>query len=79
MIPKGGQSTRTELYQRFVAEFSSPAVTKVAAPQDISKIESELGTLLPESYVSFVQEHGAPFTPDILDLIVDSGFVPSSI
>jgi hypothetical protein len=45
----------------------------VAVPQDGARIEAELGTVLPQSYLQFIHTHGAPFTPSILSLIVESG------
>ena len=65
--------TRAELHQTFVTEYSRPPITPIAVPQDAAKTEAELSTVLPQSYLDFLQMHGAPFTPDILGLIVDRG------
>ncbi len=65
--------TRVELHKAFVTEYSQPRIAPVAVPQDSAKIEVQLGAILPQSYICFIQTHGAPFTPGILDVVVDSG------
>lgn len=65
--------TRPELHQAFVTEYSRPRSNPAIVPQDASKIEAELRTVLPQSYIDFLQRHGAPFTPHILDLVVNTG------
>src|SRR4051812_39964642 len=65
--------TRSELHRLFVTEFSQPRESPVAVPKDLAKIEAEIGTALPQSYVIFIETHGVPFTPGILDLVVEKG------
>jgi hypothetical protein len=51
--------TRTEIHQLFVSEFhqGEPPVP-VTAP-DIQRVERELATILPQSYITFMQTHGS--------------------
>ncbi len=65
--------SRSELHQMFVSEFSEARHSPIPVPQVGESIERELGTVLPLSYISFLQTHGAPYTPNILDLIVKNG------
>lgn len=39
----------------------------------IAQIERDLATVLPQSYVTFMQSHGPVHTPSLLGLIVDGG------
>ncbi len=38
---------------------------------DIASAEQELATVLPQSYITFMQKYGAVQTPSVLSLIVD--------
>lgn len=43
------------------------------AASDIERIERELATVLPRSYIDFLLAHGPIYTPSLLELIVDGG------
>ena len=64
--------TRVQIHERFVAEFHDGSRVTPATLADLATIEQELGTVLPQSYLSFMQAHGAVRTPSLLDLVVDS-------
>jgi hypothetical protein len=65
--------TRSELHLLFVTEYAKDGLSPVPIPQEGETVELALGTVLPQSYLSFLRTHGAPFTPGILKLIVKSG------
>ena len=62
--------TRAQIHQRFATEFSDGASTTLVTPAEIDAIERELSTVLPQSYISFVQAHGCIRTPTLLNLTV---------
>ncbi|MSU58249.1 MAG: SMI1/KNR4 family protein [Pedosphaera sp.] len=64
--------TRAQIHDRFVAEFHDQSRVTPATLADLATIEQELGTVLPQSYLSFMQEHGAVRTPSLLDLVVNT-------
>jgi hypothetical protein len=63
--------TRAQIQQLFVAEFHAGEAAERFVASDIPRIESELATVLPQSYITFMQTHGSVFTPSLLSLIVD--------
>ena len=67
------EMTRAELHDLFVSELHCEAwhPSTPATMNEIVQMESELDTRLPAAYVAFMLVHGAVYTPDILDLIVD--------
>lgn len=65
--------TRAEIHQLFVAEFHQGKPAAPFASSDIQRIESELATVLPRSYTTFIETHGSIHTPSLLSLIVDGG------
>src|SRR4051794_26316794 len=64
--------TRVQIHERFVSEFHDGSRVTPATLTDLATIEQELGTVLPQSYLSFMQAHGSVRTPSLLDLVVDS-------
>jgi cell wall assembly regulator SMI1 len=63
--------TRAAIHQAFVSEFHEGETPKPTSADDIQRIEEELGTVLPRSYIAFMQTHGSVHTPSLLALIVD--------
>jgi hypothetical protein len=64
--------TRAQIQQEFVAAFSEGEPAILATASDLATMEQELGTSLPQSYVAFMQTHGAIRTPSMLKLVVDT-------
>ena len=62
---------RPEIHQLFVSEFHQGQTPVPVAASDIQRVEQELVTILPQSYITFMQTHGSVHTPSLLSLIVD--------
>jgi hypothetical protein len=63
--------TRAKIHKLFVSEFHQGEPPVPVAASDIQRIERELATVLPKSYVTFMQSQGSVYTPSLLSLIVD--------
>ncbi len=63
--------TRAEIHQAFVSEFHQGEPPAPVSASDIQRVEEEFVTVLPQSYITFMQTHGAVHTPALLSLIVD--------
>lgn len=63
--------TRDDIHQSFVSKFHEGPPPVHVADSEIQRAERELATVLPESYITFMQAHGAVHTPSILSLIVN--------
>lgn len=59
---------RQEIHRSFVTEFASgePCPSTL---DDLVRVEKELGTVFPQSFVDFMTSFGAVHTPSILDLV----------
>jgi hypothetical protein len=64
--------TRTETHKEFVAAFAEGEHPTLATTTALSAMERELGTLLPQAYLTFMQTHGAVRTPSLPGLVVDA-------
>jgi cell wall assembly regulator SMI1 len=63
--------TQASIHQSFVSEFHQGEPRVPATALDIDRAERELATVLPKSYITFMQTQGAVQTPSLLSLIVD--------
>ena len=68
--------TRAEIHQLFVSEFHEGEPPVPVATPDIQRVERELSTVFPQSYITFMQTHGPVRTPSLLSLIVDGEHEP---
>ena len=59
---------REEIHRSFVAEFASgePSPSDL---NDLVRVEKELGTIFPQSFIEFMTAFGTVHTPSILDLV----------
>ena len=62
-----------EVFSSFIskwqADFQPPGVVTA---HDLEEVESKLSLELPPAYTDFVSRYGIPYTPDILDRIVET-------
>ena len=63
--------TRATIHQLFVSELHEGEPPVRIAASDIQRVEQELATVLPHSYITFMETHGPVNTPSLLSLIVD--------
>jgi hypothetical protein len=63
--------TRADIHKLFVFEFHQGTLPAPATVSDVRRVERELGTALPQSYLTFIQTHGSVRTPSLLSLIAD--------
>jgi len=61
------------IFSEFSKRFSREPQGREALPQDLSVAETQLQYTFPASYREYLLEHGATFSPDILDLVVEIG------
>ncbi len=64
--------TRAEVHREFVATFAQGERPTPATATALSAMERELGTTLPQAYLTFMQTYGAVCTPSLLGLVVDA-------
>ena len=64
--------SRVEIHQNFVTRFHSGKRPKRASAKQLDAVEKALKTKLPNAFREFMLRHGAVYTPDILDEIVDN-------
>jgi len=73
--------SREEIHSSFVARFSAPRAEPLGpvTAQDLHRVEAELKVMFPTAYLTFLTQHGAVFTPGILDLVRggESGQAPA--
>lgn len=62
--------TRANIHQLFVSEFHKGPPPVHVTTSDIQRVERELETVLPQSYINFMQTHGPVHSPSLLSLIV---------
>lgn len=62
--------TRAEIHSLFVSKFHRGDPPAPVSMAEIGRGERELGTVFPQSYITFMQTHGSVRTPSILSLIV---------
>jgi hypothetical protein len=65
--------TRGSVHEAFVSTFHEGEAPLSVEAAEIQRTERELETVLPQSYVTFMQTHGSVHTPSLLSLIVDGG------
>jgi hypothetical protein len=63
--------TRASIHEAFVSAFHRGENQGPVDFAEIQRIERELVTVLPQSYVTFMQTYGSIHTPSLLELIVD--------
>ena len=59
---------REDIHRSFVTEFASGEPSP-SGLNDLVRVERELGTIFPQSFVEFMTTFGAVHTPSILDLV----------
>jgi hypothetical protein len=59
---------RADIQANFVAQFGTEKASP-SSPAVLTQVETELKTLLPESFIEFATRYGAVHTPAILDLV----------
>jgi hypothetical protein len=65
--------TRVHIHEAFVSAFHEGETPVPVDSTGIAQIERDLATVLPQSYVTFMQKHGPVHTPSLISLIVDGG------
>jgi hypothetical protein len=65
--------TRTEIQQLFVSKFHQGNTLLPASAAGVQLAEQEFATVLPQSYVTFLQTYGPVVTPTLLSIIVEGG------
>lgn len=64
---------QSELFEAFVSRWRVDTSSDVETTDEgLSLVEDQLSFRFPQAYVQFTNSHGFPYTPDILDTIVDS-------
>jgi SMI1 / KNR4 family (SUKH-1) len=61
-----------QVYSRFMDLFDRSHSKVRATDAEITEMENELDTMVPESYRAFVIEFGGAFTPSLLSLVTDN-------
>lgn len=61
-----------DIFQVFVERFNKNDDAKPIDQLDIDRIENEFAVNLPKDYKDFIKRFGETWTPNILDIIVDS-------
>jgi hypothetical protein len=69
-------TARADLHRQFADRFHAGKRPRAATEEQITEAETTLGVLIPESYRQFALNHGAVYSPSLLDLVVSnqSGF-----
>ena len=60
-------TARADLHRQFTERFHAGKRTRAATEEQIAEAETALSVLMPESYRQFALNHGAVYSPAILD------------
>jgi hypothetical protein len=63
-------TARADLHRQFADRFHAGKRSRAATEEQIAEAETTLGVLIPESYRQFALNHGAVYSPSLLDRVV---------
>ncbi|SHJ62600.1 SMI1 / KNR4 family (SUKH-1) [Maribacter aquivivus] len=61
-----------QIFRDFLDNYDSNDDLKKVSSSDVAKLESEFNIYLPNDFKIFLVDYGTPWTPDILNIIVDN-------